>query len=53
MSRCTYLHVEEKFSKRMLFHSDGRSVKVTAADKISVNNPAIQYNGKLANQNVE
>lgn len=53
MSRCTYLHVEEKFSKRMLFHSDGRSVKVTAADKISVNKPAIQYNGKLANQNVE
>lgn len=53
MSRCTYLHVEEKFSKRMLFHSDGRSVKVTAADKISVYNPAIQYNGKLANQNVE
>lgn len=44
---------EEKFSKRMLFHLDGRSVKVTAADKISVNNPAIQYNGELTNQNVE
>lgn len=45
---------EEKFSKRlMLFHLDERSVKVTAADKISVNNPAIQYNGELTNQNVE